>query len=92
MARTRYTKEQKAEALALCDEIGVQEASEKTGITKNTLYMWRSKGSQTTPANQESPKPQPETEDSELIRLRVENDALRKQTASLKAALRAFTE
>lgn len=41
MARIRYSTEQKAEALQLCDAIGVQKASEQLGITVNSLYAWR---------------------------------------------------
>jgi len=39
--RKRYTAEEKAHALRLCDEVGVVKASEQTGISKFSLYKWR---------------------------------------------------
>ena len=39
--RKRYTAEEKARALRLCDEVGVVKASEQTGISKFSLYKWR---------------------------------------------------
>jgi transposase-like protein len=40
MARTRYTDEQKADALALYVEHGPAETARRTGIAKGTLASW----------------------------------------------------
>lgn len=39
--RRRYTEEQKAEALALAEEIGAVPAAKQLGIGKTTIYGWR---------------------------------------------------
>ena len=39
-----YTAAEKENALRLCDEIGVNKASKETGISRHTLYRWRSGG------------------------------------------------
>ena len=36
-----YSAKQRENARQLCDEIGVAQASEQTGISKHTLYKWR---------------------------------------------------
>ena len=41
MPRKTYTREEKENALRLCDEIGVHKASKETGISANSLYKWR---------------------------------------------------
>ena len=113
MPRKSYTAAEKERALQLCDSIGIQKASEETGIASKTLYVWRSnhKNKAKAPAKAEtlaaSPKkagpgrkkkdpagqPVPAKQGSEeLIRLRMENEALKAQLGSLKNALRAFTE
>ena len=40
----RYTDEEKAEMLRLCDEIGIMRTSEQIGISASTLSRFRAKG------------------------------------------------
>lgn len=40
-ARNRYSAEFKAEALKLCDQIGVSAASRELGLATSQLYNWR---------------------------------------------------
>ena len=41
--RITYTAEQRAEAVRLCEELGVNEAHAQTGVGVNTLYKWISR-------------------------------------------------
>jgi len=113
MPRKTYTAKEKENALRLCEEIGVQKASEETGISVNSLYAWRG-GKKANKAaaianDAEIPVNAPaandkktgasrkqsgvgENPDEELIRLRIENEALKAQNKTLKNALRPFTE
>ena len=42
-ARHRYSKQYKAEALALAEEVGVPTAAKQFGLHESQLYSWRSK-------------------------------------------------
>jgi len=108
MPTKTYTAEDKLNALRLCDEIGVQKASEETGITLNSLYAWRRSRSELMPTATDPVEFQAGSEKrigegskavrnfepttDELIHLRVENEMLKAQITTLKNALRAFTE
>ena len=41
MPKTRYTADQKAEAIALSQDVGVTEASRQLDIHETTIYRWR---------------------------------------------------
>lgn len=43
MMRKKYSQEEKAQAVALCKELGVQKASNELGINTNSLYLWMRK-------------------------------------------------
>ena len=102
-----YTGDERENALKLCDEIGVQKASEQTGIALNSLYGWRRARGKAVAvvAGVETPaagkgrggcergrEDVEESCDTELIRLQMENEALKAQVKTLQNALRAFTE
>ena len=42
-ARHRYSKQYKAEALALAEQVGVPTAAKQLGLHESQLYSWRSK-------------------------------------------------
>ena len=42
-ARKRYSAEFKAEALKLCEQVGVSAASRELGVATSQLYDWRTK-------------------------------------------------
>ena len=104
----RYSAEEKAKVLRLCDEIGLAKVSKQTGITFNSLRKWRMEAKDEIPVNAATPKkspseetvpePSPHTDklgegiSEESVRLRLENSALKAQIIALKNALRAFTE
>lgn len=131
----RYTAKEREAALRLCAEIGVSKASKQTGISTHSLYKWRAGANEAVEADQppviqadlsekdpapnlaamETPTTQAEAPTTvmmdekhgrsapsymytdqetieELIRLRMENVALKAQMTALKNALRAFTE
>lgn len=43
---TRYTREFRAQAIKLSDEIGVKKAAEQLGVVYSTLADWRKNGTQ----------------------------------------------
>lgn len=53
MARTRYTPEQKAEALALYAEHGAAETARRTGIATGTIQSWASRTGVATACNEQ---------------------------------------
>jgi len=97
MPRKTYTPDEKERVLGRCEEIGVQKTSEETGISIQTLYAWRNKAKPIKAPAAASAKQAPAAKEAkepaeELLRLRVENNAMKEQIATLKKALRAFSE
>jgi len=98
MPRKTYAPDEKERVLARCEQIGVQKTSEETGISIQTLYAWRNKAKPikapaAAPAAKQAPAAKEAKEPAEeLLRLRVENNAMKEQIATLKKALRAFSE
>jgi len=97
MPRKTYSPEEKERVLARSEEIGVQKTSEETGISIQTLYAWRNKSKPIKVPGSDSPKQaaapkEVKSSAEELLRLRVENSAMKDQIATLKKALRAFAE
>ncbi|MCL1795769.1 MAG: transposase [Clostridia bacterium] len=97
MPRKTYTPEERARVLARCEEIGVPKTCEETGISIQTLYAWRNKAKPikspvAVPAKQAAAPKETKAPAEELLRLRVENNAMKEQILTLKKALRAFSE
>ena len=86
---TTYSKEFKAEALRLSDEIGVKKAAEQLGIPYFTLADWRS-------GRKEKQRDTTGKSDEEIVRrnkeLEKENAELRQANEILKDALSFFAK
>ncbi len=89
MEMTTYSKEFKAEALRLSDEIGVKKAAEQLGIPYFTLADWRS-------GRKEKQRDTTGKSDEEIVRrnkeLEKENAELRQANEILKDALSFFAK
>ena len=72
---TRYSKEFKAEALRLSDEIGVKKAASQLGLPYYTLADWRN--------DRKNKEPEPELSDAEL---KIRNRELERENAELRPA------
>ena len=95
----RYTDEEKAEMLRLCDEIGIMRTSEQTGISASTLSRFRAKGNNTevfdTKGSAEGNSDLQDISDPikdsiELVQLRLENEALKEQIGKLKECFKGI--
>ncbi len=71
----RYSKEFKAEALKLSDELGVKKAASRLGLPYYTLADWRN--------NRKHAEPEPELGEVEL---KIRNRELERENAELRAA------
>ena len=84
-----YSKEFKAEALRLSDEIGVKKAAEQLGIPYFTLADWRS-------SRKEKRRKTSEMSEEDFVRrnreLEKENEELRQANEILKDALGFFAK
>lgn len=99
MPRNTYTREFKADAVALYErhpELSYSQAAEDLGISRAALKTWvhldrKAKGKLPSQAP-ETPRGEPETEAEELARLRVENQALRDEKRSMRGDLDRLAE
>lgn len=71
----RYSKEFKAEALKLSDELGVKKAAAQLGLPYYTLADWRN--------NRKYAEPEPELSEVEL---KIRNRELERENAELRVA------
>lgn len=69
----RYSKEFKAEALKLSDELGVKKAAAQLGLPYYTLADWRN--------NRKHAEPEPELSEVEL---KIRNHELERENAELR--------
>jgi transposase-like protein len=94
MERRVYTKEFKAEAVALAEkrEKPISQVAKDLGISENMLYKWMSqkRNSETTGIQAFTGHGRPR--DAELARLRKENKALREANEILKKAAVIFAQ
>lgn len=86
----RYTEEQKADALKLVEEIGVQKASEQLHIAVQPLYKWKNGGKQeakkATPAKAKpAQKPSNTKLPGDMEKLLKETDGERANIAAIYA-------
>ena len=89
MEMTTYSKEFKAEALRLSDEIGVQKAAKQLGIPYYTLADWRRSRKEKQPENMEKSDEDIRKRNRELEK---ENAELRQANEILKDALGFFAK
>ncbi len=88
--RKQYTEQFKAEAVRLARESGkpVAQLARELGISANLLYRWRGEEHRATqPGTTRSAL---KAEHEELVRLRRENEQLRKERDFLKSAAAYF--
>ncbi len=89
--RRTYTAEFKAEAVRMIADQGLSlaEVARKLGIHANLLRIWKDKAAGGNP----SPSPaRPTAVESELLRLRAENERLRMERDILKKATAFFAK
>lgn len=89
ISHRRYTADQKAQAVALADSVGLSEASRQLEMSKKTLANWQATSRAGKPLSSPSRAPVSEME-SELARLRAENETLRMEREILKKATAFF--
>lgn len=85
----RYSKEFKAEALKLSDEIGVKKTAAQLGLHYNTIADWRKLRNRR--RKEEAAASTPETL-SKMRQLEKENEELRQANEILKDALSFFAK
>lgn len=85
----RYSKEFKAEALKLSDEIGVKKTAAQLGLHYNTIADWRKLRKRR--RKEEATASTPEAL-SKMRQLEKENEELRQANEILKDALSFFAE
>ena len=85
----RYSKEFKAEALKLSDEIGIKKASAQLGVHYNTIADWRKLRKRR--KKEEAAASDPETL-AKIRQLEKENAELRQANEILKDALGFFAK
>lgn len=88
--RRQYTEEFKAEAVRLVLESGkpIAEVARNLGIPANLLYRWRSEEHRAVSAG--TTRSALKAEREELVRLRRENETLRKERDFLRSAAAYF--
>lgn len=88
--RKKYTEEFKAEAVRLVLESGksIAEAARNLGIPANHLYRWRREEHRAVSSG--TTRSALKVEREELVRLRRENETLRKERDFLKSAAAYF--
>jgi|SRR5581483_10120803 len=88
--RKKYTEEFKTEAVRLLRESGkpIAEVARNLGISANLLYRWRTEEHRA--VNLGTTRSALKAEREELVRLRRENDTLRKERDFLKSAAAYF--
>jgi len=69
----KYTKEERAEALKLADEIGTPAAAQRLGINENSIYGWRGRAKKQNIIYDSNGRQMSEEE------IRAENERLRKE-------------
>lgn len=88
--RREYTEEFKAEAVRLVREAGkpIARVARELGISANLLYRWR--GEEHRAASLGTTRTVLKAEHDELVRLKRENETLRKERDFLKSAAAYF--
>lgn len=88
MAKTKYSAEERAEAVRLSGEIGTTAASERLGIKKDTIYTWVSKAKQQAKKVEALGGPDELAKENEALRQRLKQQA--EEIEILQDALRFF--
>ncbi len=88
--RRKYTEEFKAEAIRLVRELNrpVSQLARELGVSANLLYRW--KGAEHKACNLGTTRVALKAEAEELVRLRRENETLKKERDFLKSAAAYF--
>lgn len=88
----KYTKEYKLDAIALSQELGsIAEATRQLGLNKNHIYNWKNQY-RSDLATRSPVKAKPTSESEEILRLKKENEELKKVNYILKRASAFFAQ
>ena len=88
----KYTKEYKLDAIALSQELGsIVETTRQLGLNKNDIYNWKNKY-RADLATRAPIKAKPTSESEEILRLKKENEELKKVNYILKRASAFFAQ
>jgi len=90
---TTYTREFKIEAVKLMDESDrpSAEIANELGVRRNQLYKWKEQlSAKGDAAFSGKPGPKPKEQQSEMVKLKKENDRLREEVDILKKAAAYF--
>jgi transposase len=85
-ARRKYTPEERSEALALADKVGVPAAAAKLDLSKSQLYGWRSRA-----RAKQAPSDTGQLQAAEITRLEGKLARQAEELAILKKAAAYFS-